>query len=194
MRVSSSRHDSASAWVPVTNSSWDSLKSVVMCGWVSAEPSASGCGVRASLPSACVRRLSFSRPRRMPCSVAGDSARRRSCRLLTLLSSCVIDPKGSRPGPLAPARVHGPGQTRDAQGCRNAGGTTTVGSSNPTRSHRQETCMDMKLHLLETFAADGADGAMYKVHGYERLARDETLADGQDHWEPTGVAEYRLDS
>ena len=54
--------------------------------------------------------------------------------------------------------------------------------------------MDMKLHLLETFAADGADGAMYKVHGYERLARDETLADGRDHWEPTGVAEYRLAS
>jgi hypothetical protein len=52
--------------------------------------------------------------------------------------------------------------------------------------------MDMKLHLLETFSADGTDGAKYKVHGYERLARDETLADGQDHWEPTGVAEYRL--
>jgi hypothetical protein len=54
--------------------------------------------------------------------------------------------------------------------------------------------MDMKLHLLETFAADGNDGVTYKVHGYERLVRDDSLADGQDHWEPTGVAEYRLAS
>ncbi len=54
--------------------------------------------------------------------------------------------------------------------------------------------MDMKLHLLETFAADGNDGVQYKVLGYERLVRDETLADGQDHWESTGVAEYRLAS
>lgn len=52
--------------------------------------------------------------------------------------------------------------------------------------------MDRRLHLLETFDARGADGADYKVHGYEHLVRDETLADGQDHWEPTGTVEYRL--
>lgn len=53
--------------------------------------------------------------------------------------------------------------------------------------------MDRKLHLLESFMARGSDGATYKVCGYERLARDESLADGQEHWEPTGVVEYRLD-
>ncbi len=52
--------------------------------------------------------------------------------------------------------------------------------------------MDRKLHLLESFDARGADGKDYKVHGYEHLVRDETIADGQDHWEPTGTVEYRL--
>ncbi|MFZ2649748.1 MAG: hypothetical protein WA210_06540 [Burkholderiaceae bacterium] len=52
--------------------------------------------------------------------------------------------------------------------------------------------MDHKLHLLESFTARGSDGSIYKVCGYERLARDESLVDGQEHWEPTGVAEYRL--
>lgn len=53
--------------------------------------------------------------------------------------------------------------------------------------------MDCKLHLLESFAARGSDGTTYKVCGYERLARDVSLADGLEHWAPTGVAEYRLD-
>lgn len=53
--------------------------------------------------------------------------------------------------------------------------------------------MDRRLHLLETFAARGSDGASYKVHGYEHLVRDEALLkDGREHWEPTGLAEYRL--
>ncbi len=52
--------------------------------------------------------------------------------------------------------------------------------------------MDHKLHLLESFSARGSDGAMYKVCAFERLARDTSLADGLEHWEPTGVAEYRL--
>ena len=39
-------------WTPVMSSSWDSLKSVVMCGWVSAAPRPGGCGLRASVPSA----------------------------------------------------------------------------------------------------------------------------------------------
>lgn len=55
--------------------------------------------------------------------------------------------------------------------------------------------MDRKFHLLESFAARGSDGATYKVMAYEHLRPDETLAtDAQEHWEPTGVVEYRLDS
>ena len=52
--------------------------------------------------------------------------------------------------------------------------------------------MDQRLHLLETFAARGSDGATYKVCGYEHLARDAS-APSADRWEPTGVAEYKLD-
>ena len=53
--------------------------------------------------------------------------------------------------------------------------------------------MDKKLHLLESFTARGSDGATYKVCGYEHLVRDESLI-GEEHWEPTGQAEYRLDN
>ena len=50
--------------------------------------------------------------------------------------------------------------------------------------------MDMRLHLLESFAALGSDGQRYKVCGYERLA----LVPGSgEQWESTGVAEYRLE-
>lgn len=52
--------------------------------------------------------------------------------------------------------------------------------------------MDLRLRLLESFMASGSDGSSYKVCGYERLARDESLPDDA-HWEPTGQAEYRLD-
>ena len=52
--------------------------------------------------------------------------------------------------------------------------------------------MDLRLHHLDSFFAQGSDGARYKVCAYERLAPDPALADGQ-HWEPTGQAEYRLD-
>ena len=55
--------------------------------------------------------------------------------------------------------------------------------------------MDTKLHLLESFTAHGSDGATYKVMAYEHMARDpaiSTLAD--QHWEPTGQSEYRLES
>lgn len=54
--------------------------------------------------------------------------------------------------------------------------------------------MDLKLHLLDSFPARGADGQLYKVCAYERLRRDESLVDGGEHWLPTGVAEYRLAS
>lgn len=53
--------------------------------------------------------------------------------------------------------------------------------------------MDRKLHLLESFTAHGSDGRNYKVLGYEHLAKDQSLADGLEHWEPTGQSEYRLD-
>ena len=52
--------------------------------------------------------------------------------------------------------------------------------------------MDRKLHLLESFTAQGPDGQTYKVFGYEHLVRDETFAGPEEHWEPTGVSEYRL--
>jgi hypothetical protein len=53
--------------------------------------------------------------------------------------------------------------------------------------------MDFRLHCLETFEAQGSDGQRYKVRAYERLVRDESLPLAADHWEPTGVAEFRLD-
>lgn len=53
--------------------------------------------------------------------------------------------------------------------------------------------MERKLQFLESFNAQGSDGATYKVMGYEHLARDESVADGNDHWASTGVVEYRLD-
>jgi hypothetical protein len=54
--------------------------------------------------------------------------------------------------------------------------------------------MDRQLHLLESFHAVGSDGNTYKVKGYEHLRRDDSLAPGLDHWLPTGMHEYRLDS
>lgn len=54
--------------------------------------------------------------------------------------------------------------------------------------------MDRKLHFLESFHARGSDGGTYKVLGYEHMVRDETFVDAQEHWEPTGIAEYRLES
>ena len=52
--------------------------------------------------------------------------------------------------------------------------------------------MDRKLHLLESFTAQGPDGQTYKVMAYEHLVRDESFAGSEEHWEPTGVSEYRL--
>src|SRR5262245_8851473 len=70
MRCSSSRQASALACTPVISSSCDSLKSVVMCGWVSAAPSSRACGDSASAPDGVARRLSFSMPRRSPSSAS----------------------------------------------------------------------------------------------------------------------------
>ncbi|NRF67354.1 hypothetical protein HLB44_10195 [Aquincola sp. S2] len=52
--------------------------------------------------------------------------------------------------------------------------------------------MEKRLHWLESFEARGSDGQTYKVRGYEHLARDESIPDGMERWEPTGTAEYRL--
>jgi hypothetical protein len=52
--------------------------------------------------------------------------------------------------------------------------------------------MDRKLHLLESFDAQGSDGAVYRVRGYEHLVKDESYASAEEHWEPSGLAEYRL--
>lgn len=52
--------------------------------------------------------------------------------------------------------------------------------------------MERKLQFLESFSATGTDGAPYKVFVYEHMARDESVADGTDHWESTGELEYRL--
>ncbi len=81
MRFSSSRHASTSVCTPVISSISASLKSVVMCGCLSAEPSDAGCGVSASAPSGRTRSDSFSIPRFRPFSTAGGSADRRSFKL-----------------------------------------------------------------------------------------------------------------
>lgn len=52
--------------------------------------------------------------------------------------------------------------------------------------------MDIRLHLLETFAARGSDGAAYKVCAYERLVPDLSAGAAADAWASSGVVEYRL--
>lgn len=54
--------------------------------------------------------------------------------------------------------------------------------------------MDRKLHLLETFSAHDAQGKSYKVKGYEHMLREDLFVGAEEHWAPTGQAEYRLDS
>jgi hypothetical protein len=51
--------------------------------------------------------------------------------------------------------------------------------------------MDIKLQFLESFHAHGSDGQTYKVFGYDRLARDESVP-AADRWQSTGTSEYRL--
>jgi hypothetical protein len=53
--------------------------------------------------------------------------------------------------------------------------------------------MDRKLHLLETFVARDEHGASYKVFGYEHLVPSPASPDLPLNWEPTGVAEYKLE-
>ena len=53
--------------------------------------------------------------------------------------------------------------------------------------------MQKKLHFLESFTVQGSDGQAYKVCGYEHMVQSEAVADGLEHWEPTGLSEYRLE-
>ena len=50
--------------------------------------------------------------------------------------------------------------------------------------------MEHRLHLLESFPAQGSEGNRYKVCAYERLA---LVPGSTDQWEPTGQLVYRLD-
>jgi len=52
--------------------------------------------------------------------------------------------------------------------------------------------MEKRLHLLETFNARGSDGQVYRVHGYEHLARLDVVPGAQEDWESTGLVEYKL--
>src|SRR5437762_13916494 len=74
------------------SSSCDSLKSVVMCGWLSADPNAAGCGVSANLPSGLTRRLSFSIPR---CRLRNTSGARADNRLSNGLNRDPLDSKAA---------------------------------------------------------------------------------------------------
>ncbi|TFZ01203.1 hypothetical protein [Ramlibacter rhizophilus] len=53
--------------------------------------------------------------------------------------------------------------------------------------------MDLRLQFLESFTAQGSDGQSYKVCAYDRLASTGTGPNGQEQWESTGQAEYRLE-
>lgn len=53
--------------------------------------------------------------------------------------------------------------------------------------------MDKQLHLLETFRAHDAAGALRTVRAYEHWVRVVPVPDPLGQWEPTGEVEYRLD-
>jgi hypothetical protein len=52
--------------------------------------------------------------------------------------------------------------------------------------------MEKRLRLLETTRMQGDDGRQYVVRAYEHQAA--TVCGVEEHWEPTGVVEYKLDS
>ena len=52
--------------------------------------------------------------------------------------------------------------------------------------------MDLRLQFLESFKVVGPDRHEHKICAYDRMARNEALPDGE-HWESTGVIEYRLE-
>jgi hypothetical protein len=54
--------------------------------------------------------------------------------------------------------------------------------------------MQKRLHFLESFKARGDDGKAYTVRGYEHLTRLDDAPDLETEWQPTGVAEYKLET
>jgi hypothetical protein len=52
--------------------------------------------------------------------------------------------------------------------------------------------MEKRLRLLETTPMQGSDGQRYVVRAYEHQAA--VICGVEEHWEPTGLAEYKLDS
>ena len=52
--------------------------------------------------------------------------------------------------------------------------------------------MDKRLRLLETTPMQGSDGQRYVVRAYEHQAA--VVSGVEEHWEPIGVVEYKLDS
>jgi hypothetical protein len=80
--------------------------------------------------------------------------------------------------------------------CKDRSGPELVAPEAVNRIRRKAnqggTDVDIRLHLLESFQARGSDGQTYKVFGYERLARDESVPSAPERWEPTGTHEYRL--
>jgi hypothetical protein len=51
--------------------------------------------------------------------------------------------------------------------------------------------MEKTLRMLESLRARGNDGRTYGVRVYEHLVRVDLTRD--EHWEPTGELEYKLD-
>lgn len=52
--------------------------------------------------------------------------------------------------------------------------------------------MDLRLQFLDSFVATDSGGRVHKVRAFDRLRRDQSLPGGSEHWESTGVVEYRL--
>ena len=52
--------------------------------------------------------------------------------------------------------------------------------------------MDLKLNFLESFEVTGPGGQRHRVRAYDRMVRNEALPE-REHWESTGVVEYRLE-
>jgi hypothetical protein len=70
--------------------------------------------------------------------------------------------------------------------------TSRRGQSTFAVAAHRSLAMNIKLHLLDSFHAHGSDGQTYKVFGYERMARDESMTAAVEQWQSTGTNEYRL--
>ena len=52
--------------------------------------------------------------------------------------------------------------------------------------------MEKRIARLESFNARGSDGNTYTVNAYEHQCRVGMFNTDPEHWEPTGLAEYKL--